>query len=131
MQATSDFRVGPCTTRDAAGCLWTFYYENLSEIGRGGFGTVYVADRRYVEPRSGTDGRKYAIKVLRMPSKEDAENRALIERRIRLEMQVHERLKGGKDDPHVVAPISLMRDGDLHLIVTEYCPGGDLAKFLR
>jgi len=123
-------RVGPCSTRDSQGCVWSFYYVNLKEVGRGGFGVVFTAQRSYFSPRPGTDGRNYAIKILRAPS---LGQEAELERRIKTEKAVHERLK---DSAHLVTPISFLSlevagGKRLDLIVTEFCEGGDLLNHLR
>ena len=122
-------RVGPCSTRDSEGCLWSFYYVNLKEVGRGGFGVVFSAQRSYFSPRPGTDGRNYAIKILRAPCRgQEAE----LDRRIRTEKAVHEHLK---DSAHLVTPISFLNlevsGRPLDLIVTEFCEGGDLLNAIR
>merc|ERR1719295_1337240 len=132
-------RVGPCSTRDSQGCVWSFYYVDLTEVGRGGFGVVFSAKREYFRPRPGTDGRTYAIKILRAPSAGQEEE---LRTRIATEKSVHERLKDA-NCAHLVTPISFLnlevqskasqfvQTRCVDIIVTEFCEGGDLLHSLN
>merc|ERR1719295_2547162 len=131
-------RVGPCSTRDSQGCVWSFYYVDLTEVGRGGFGVVFSAKREYFRPRPGTDGRTYAIKFLRAPSAGQEEE---LRTRIATEKAVHERLKDA-NCAHLVTPISFLNlevpsahptqaGRSVDIIVTEFCSGGALLHALN
>jgi len=85
----------------------------LSLIDRGGMGAVYLAERL-------ADGARVALKTI-LPGLHPHPSRL---QRFLLEARVSGRFRS----PHVVAVHEIGQDGELHYIVMEYVPGGNLAQ---
>lgn len=101
-----------------AGTLVDRKYEIRSTLGRGGFGTVYLATHRVL-------GHSYVIKRLHSQFAEDPQ---FINRFVK-EAQAIAKLKGC---PQIVEVFDMTQTDDGQLIlVMEYMPGGDLGALLE
>ena len=126
--------IGPYTRRDDQNTVWHFKYIDLKVIGKGAFGVVYEGYRYYIEPRTGSDG-KYAIKELRTSTNEFENNQK--RHVIAMEKEVNQYLKKlnepSNKEHHIVKPLSIIENESpiCTYIVTEYCSGGDLARYLK
>ena len=85
------------------------------ELGRGGFGIVYLA----FDPRL---GREVALKVPHAGAMTDLDSR----RRFRAEAQA----AAGLDHPNLVPVYEAGEIDDICYLVSDYCPGGTLAAWL-
>lgn len=85
-------------------------YDLIRELGRGGFGRVWLASDRVIP------GRKVAVKWIR-DGMSDAAAESLID-----EMTFLDRL----DHPHIVKFLHHAKDGGDFYLVMEYCAGGSL-----
>jgi serine/threonine protein kinase/tetratricopeptide (TPR) repeat protein len=91
-------------------------FEIRRELGRGGYGVVYLAD----DPQL---GRAVALKVPRADVLADEELRARFH---------HEaRAAAGLDHPNLVAVYEAGADGAFCYITSAYCPGPSLAQWLK
>jgi len=93
-------------------------YIIRSTLGRGGFGTVYLANHRVL-------GHDYVIKRLHSQFAEDPQ---FIDRFVK-EAQTIARLKGCRQIVEVF-DVTQTEDGQL-ILVMEYMPGGDLASLIE
>src|SRR4051794_34018664 len=91
-------------------------FEILRELGRGGFGVVFLA----IDP---TLGRKVALKVPRPEALIAPE----IRRRFLREAEASSRL----DHPHIVPVYEVGQEGAVSYIASAYCEGITLAEWLR
>jgi serine/threonine-protein kinase len=91
-------------------------FRILRELGRGGFGVVYLAH----DP---TTARDVALKV---PRAEALLTPELCRRFLR---EAH--TAAGLDHPHLVPVYEARADGPVSYIASAYCPGGSLADWLR
>ena len=126
--------IGPYTRRDDQNTAWHFKYVDLKVIGKGGFGVVYEGYRHYNEPRTGSDG-KYAIKELRASTNGFESNQKI--HVIAIEKEANQYIKKlnepSNKEHHIVKPLSII-ENELPIctyIATEYCSGGDLARYLN
>jgi len=88
----------------------------LRLLGRGGMGTVYLAEHKVME-------RRVALKVIRP----DLTARPELVQRFQREAKAAARLA----HPNVVSAYDAEQAGDCHLLVTEYVEGTDLACWLK
>src|SRR5262245_34218099 len=91
-------------------------FEILNELGRGGFGVVYLA----YDPQL---NREVALKV---PHPE-----SLIAPDLRERFQNEARLAAGLDHPNLVPVYEAGEIGSVCYMVTAYCPGGPLSRWLK
>jgi serine/threonine protein kinase len=91
-------------------------YRVLRLLGRGGMGTVYLAEHKVME-------RLVALKVIRP----DLTARPELVQRFQREAKAAARLA----HPNVVTAYDAEQAGDCHLLVTEYVEGTDLACWLK
>ncbi len=87
-------------------------------LGRGGFATVHSARHR-------PSGMRVALKVIETARLNEAERV-----RMQREVDVHSLLSREKH-PNIVELMGRFGDSQRLFLVLEYCPGGDLYKFLR
>lgn len=87
-------------------------------LGRGGFAVVHSARYRL-------SGIRIALKVIETGKLQEAELK-----RIEREVDVHSSLSREKH-PNVVQLIDRFSDSERIYLVLEYCPNGDLYKYLR
>ena len=91
-------------------------YDIERQLGSGGMANVYLAtDKKF--------GRKVAVKILASHLKADADFGARFQREARLVAQLNHQ--------HIVPTYDVGEYGDLHYMVMEYLPGGDLRQKLR
>jgi len=90
-------------------------YKILSQIGKGGMSSVYLAEHELMK-------RRVAIKVLPKNRVGDA---SYLDR-FRLEARAVARL----DDPNIVRAYDIDNEGDTHYIVMEYVDGEDLHQLV-
>lgn len=90
-------------------------YKLLSQIGKGGMSSVYLAEHVLMR-------RRVAIKVLPRERVKDA---SYLDR-FRLEARAVARL----DDPNIVRAYDIDNEGDIHYIVMEYVDGKDLHQLV-
>jgi tetratricopeptide (TPR) repeat protein len=90
-------------------------YVVLSELGRGSFGSVYLAKHESL-------GRQVALKVV-LASRLDPEGLARFKREARLASRIV--------DPCVVSVFDVGEQGDAHYYAMEYCRGPTLRERLR
>jgi serine/threonine protein kinase len=86
-------------------------YKLLSQIGKGGMSSVYLAEHELMK-------RRVAVKVL---PKNRVDDSSYLER-FRLEARAVAKL----DDPNIVRAYDIDNEGDVHYIVMEYVDGQDL-----
>jgi tetratricopeptide (TPR) repeat protein len=86
------------------------------ELGRGGFGVVYLA----FDPKL---GREVALKV--------PHARVLTSTKLRERFRAEARTAAGLDHPNLVPVFETGEAGDLCYLVSAYCPGGTLGEWLR
>jgi WD40 repeat protein len=91
-------------------------FRVVRELGRGGFGVVYLAD----DPRL---GRQVALKVPRPE--------ALVSDALRARFLREARAAAGLSHPNLVPVFDSGEAGALCYLVSAYCPGGSLAAHLR
>jgi eukaryotic-like serine/threonine-protein kinase len=91
-------------------------FEIVRELGRGGFGIVYLAYDKMLR-------REVAVKVPRPEVLADAELRARFVREARLAAAL--------DHPNLVPVLDVHDDGVVCYLVTAYCPGSTLHAWLR
>jgi WD40 repeat protein len=91
-------------------------FRVVRELGRGGFGVVYLAN----DPRL---GRQVALKVPRPE--------ALVSAALRARFLREARAAAGLSHPNLVAVFDSGEAGALCYLVSAYCPGGSLAAYLR
>lgn len=91
-------------------------YRVLRVLGRGGMGTVYLAEHRLMR-------RTVALKVI---NSQFTSNRQAVER-FQQEMRIVARLTS----PHVVTAHDAEQVGDSHFLVMEYIDGKNLAEVVR
>jgi serine/threonine protein kinase/multidrug efflux pump subunit AcrA (membrane-fusion protein) len=92
-------------------------YRVVQRLGRGGMGTVYLAEHRLMD-------RQVALKVIRHDL---LENEGLVER-FRREVKAAARLGL---HPNIVAAYDAEQAGDSHFLVMEYVDGVDLARLIK
>ncbi len=85
-------------------------------IGEGSFGKVYKG-------KNNTTGEEVAVKVMEMKNLKDP---FLLES-LRNEIKVMKQLTS----PNVVRMYDVIQDAKATYIILEYCPDGDLSKFIR
>jgi serine/threonine protein kinase len=90
-------------------------YKLLSQIGKGGMSSVYLAEHVLMR-------RRVAIKVL---PRDRVKDTSYLER-FRLEARAVAKL----DDPNIVRAYDIDNDGDTHYIVMEYVDGKDLHQLV-
>jgi serine/threonine-protein kinase len=90
-------------------------YKLLSQIGKGGMSSVYLAEHILMR-------RRVAIKVL---PRERVKDTSYLER-FRLEARAVAKL----DDPNIVRAYDIDNEGDIHYIVMEYVDGKDLHQLV-
>src|SRR5262245_21432454 len=91
-------------------------FHVLRELGKGGMGSVYLAEQRSLE-------RRVALKVI---------SKNLLDRPDTLKRFLEEGKAAARlDHPHIVRVYDSEQAGDLHLLVMEYVEGRDLGKVLE
>ena len=88
-------------------------------LGRGGFANVFSARRR-------SDGLRVALKVIDTTRLGPAELA-----RVQRELEVHEEVSRPPGHPNVVQLLTHFKDTGRVFLVLEFCPNGDLYKYLR
>ncbi len=91
-------------------------FELIQELGRGGFGVVFLARDRILDN----------LIALKMPHSHVLTNNSLRQRFIR-----EARVAAGLQHPHIVAVHEAGEIGPVNYIVYTYCPGITLAEWLR
>ena len=136
------------TTHDVNQTLWDVQIHCKEQIGKGGFGSVYRAQKHLVNRHNNEEkgwkttqdstGKEiiidYAIKELRYSN--DVQF-CQVKKVLTVESKVCDKLKI-LNDPHnrhenIVKPLSIIRNdiSKVGYIVMEYCVGGDLAHYLK
>ena len=124
---------GPWKNEDANGTKWVEKLCAISEIGRGGFGTVYKGhkciDRQGQWICIAKD--QLAIKILDHGGTGSTYKYSSGSRRAQLECEAHKNLTNNE---FVVTPKMLpkkIREDSPTILVMEYCAHGDLEKYMR
>lgn len=91
-------------------------FELIQELGRGGFGVVFLARDRILDN----------LIALKMPHSHVLTNNSLRQRFIR-----EARVAAGLQHPHIVAVHEAGEIGPVNYIVYTYCPGITLAEWMR
>ena len=133
------------TTRDVNQTLWDVQIHCKEQIGKGGFGSVYRAQKHYqhneekgwktIQDSTGKEMiEDYAIKELRYSN--DVQY-CQVKKVLTIENKVCDKLKI-LNDPHnrhenIVKPLNIISNekSKVGYIVMEYCSGGDLARYLK
>jgi WD40 repeat protein/serine/threonine protein kinase len=108
--------IGPGATMVAVPPPELGRFRVVRELGRGGFGVVYLAD----DPRL---GRQVALKVPRAE--------ALVTPALRTRFLREARAAAGLSHPNLVPVFDSGEMGALCYLVSAYCPGGSLAAYLH
>ncbi|HEX4965460.1 MAG TPA: serine/threonine-protein kinase [Thermoanaerobaculia bacterium] len=95
-------------------------FETVRLLGRGGMGSVYLAEDRVI-------GRQVAIKEIRI--EQGVSEAALAEARVRFEVEL--RAAGRLSHPHIATVYDAFETGDSYCIALEYVPGISLDERLR
>jgi len=117
---------------------WKYRIHCFRQIGKGGFGVVYLG-KKYYENRitkdKGYTTPEYAIKVLEYSN--DKEKESQVKRVFDIENKVLVSLKklngAHNKEYNIVKAHHIIHDESANVgyIVTEYCSGGDLAHYLK
>jgi hypothetical protein len=117
-QDTLDQPPQPADAGGGAELPWTHLgrFQILRELGRGGFGVVYLAN----DPRL---GRVVALKV--------PQGHALMDRGLRARFQREARAAAGLEHANLVPVYEAGEIGPVCYIASAYCPGPTLARWLK
>src|SRR5262249_30758331 len=107
---------GPAAPADAAALPQLGRFEVRRELGRGGYGLVFLAYDRELD-------REVALKVPRPD--------VLVTTELRSRFQHEARAAAGLEHPNVVPVYEAGALGPVCFIASAYCPGDTLAEWLR
>ena len=94
-------------------------FNRLSELGRGNFGEVFLA-----EDTEDKDRRKYAIKLL---GREAIIKDPMLLKYFRTEVAIMRKIK----HPNILHCYEKLEDNKYYYLVLDYCEGGDLEKLVK
>ena len=140
-------KIIPATSKDDVGQMWDVQLHCVKCIGKGGFGSVYLAHKYYtnihnnaekgwktIQTKTGEDREKYAIKELKYSSEFE---HCQVKKVLTIESAVCNELKILNDPQNrhenIVKPLNIIdwEKSKVGYIVMEYCSGGDLARYMK